>query len=188
MPSKRGTKTPPPFLLNEVDRSGRLIAPEVLAVARELGPRAVAYAENLIGDSAVAATCLEEAAASVSAAIREKQRTGATAVRNVSAYLFSTFIHMIDRTKERQVSLEQSLQEYGETEFASWEEGREETRVLLNEIMAICGQVSGRIVMLHLEGWSWDEIGERFGISRHAAETRYRKALDRARKTLKIQK
>jgi hypothetical protein len=43
MPSKRGTKTLPPFLLNEVDRLGRNIAPEVLSVAREIGPRAVAY-------------------------------------------------------------------------------------------------------------------------------------------------
>ncbi len=188
MPSKRGTKTLPPFLLSEVDRSGRPIAPDVLSVAREIGPRAIAYAENLIGDPAVAVTHLEEAAASVSAVIAEKRRTGAAAVRNVSAYLFRTFIHLIDRAKERQVSLEQSLEEYAGTEFALWEEGREETRVLLNEIMAICGQISGRIVMLHLEGWSWDEIGDRFGISRHAAETRYRKALDRARKTLKIQK
>jgi DNA-directed RNA polymerase specialized sigma24 family protein len=160
----------------------------VLSTAREIGPRAIAYAENLIGDPAVALTCLEEAAASVSAVIAEKHETGTPAVRNVSAYLFRTFIHRIDKAKQRKTSLEQSLQEYGATEFATWEESREETWVLLNEIMAICGEVSGRIVMLHLEGWSWDEIGERLGISRHAAETRYRKALDRARKTLKIQK
>jgi hypothetical protein len=66
VPSKRGTKTLPPFLLNGVDRLGRTIAPEVLSVAREIGPRAVAYAENLIADPAIAVTCLEEAAASVS--------------------------------------------------------------------------------------------------------------------------
>ena len=76
MPSKRGTKPLPPFLLNEVDRSGRPIAPEVLSVTRKIGPRVIAYAENLIGDPAVAVTCLEEAAASVSAAIKQKQRTG----------------------------------------------------------------------------------------------------------------
>jgi DNA-directed RNA polymerase specialized sigma24 family protein len=184
MSSNRNTR----FLLNEVDRSGRPIAPELLSAAREIGPRAIAYAENLIGDPAVAVTCLEEAAASVSAVIAEKLATGAPAVRNVSAYLFRTFINRIDKAKQKQTSLEQSLQKYGGTEFAPWEESREETRVLLNEIMAICGQVSGKIVMLHLEGWSWDEIAERFGISRHAAETRYRKALDRARKTLKIEK
>lgn len=188
MPSKRGTKTLPPFLVNEVDRSGRPIAPEVLAIAREVGPRAVAYAENLIGDSAVSITCLEEAAASVSAAIEEKQRTGSVPVRNIGAYLFRTFIHLIDKLKQREISLEQAVQDYGETQFTQAEEGRAETAVLINEIMAACDQVSREIVLLRLRDRSWDEIGKHFGISPYAAEARYRKALDRARKTLKIQK
>lgn len=188
MPSKRGTKTLPPFLLNEVDRLGRRIAPEVLSVAREIGPRAIAYAENLIGDPAVAVTCLEEAAASVSAAIEEKQRTGASAVRDIGAYLFRTFIHLIDRVKQRETSLERAVQEYGEAQFTPTEESRAETVVLINEIMAACDQVSREIVLLRLRDRSWEDIGEHFGISPYAAETRYRKALDRARKTLKIHK
>lgn len=188
MPSKRERKPKPRFLLNEADTAGRRIAPGVLSVAREMGPRLIAYAEGIVGDSAIAATCLEEAAASVSAAIEEKQRTGAAAVRNLEAYLFRTFIHLIDKAKQRGTALEQSLQEYGDANLVSSEDGREEARVLANEILAACDPISGRIVMLHLEGWSWDEIAEKFGLSRHAAETRYRKALDRARKTLKIRR
>ncbi|MGH9739613.1 MAG: hypothetical protein ACRD4X_13665 [Candidatus Acidiferrales bacterium] len=188
MPSKRGTKTLPPFLLNEVDRLGRPIAPDVLSVARQIGPRAVAYAESLIGDAAVAVTCLEEAAASVAAAIQEKQRTGAPAVRDIGAYLFRTFIHMIDKAKQREMSFAEAVEEYGERQFTPTEEGRAETAVLINEIMAACDQVSREIVLLRLRDRSWDEIGKHFGISPYAAETRYRKALDRARKTLKIQK
>src|SRR6185437_16427837 len=102
MPSMRETKPIRPVLLNEVDHLGRPISPEVLSVAREIGPRAVAYADNLIGDPAVAVTCLEEAAASVSAAIAEKQRVGAPGVRDISAYLFRTFIHLIDGAKQRE--------------------------------------------------------------------------------------
>ena len=188
MPSKRGTKTLPPFLLNEMDSLGRPIAPDVLSVARKIGPRVIAYAENLIGDSAVAVTCLEEAAASVSAAIEKKQRTGSPAVRDIGAYLFRTFIHMIDKAKQREMNLEQAVQEYGEAQFTPSEENRAETVVLIDEIMAACDQVSREIVLLRLRDRSWDEIGKHFGISPYAAETRYRKALDRARKTLKIQK
>jgi len=188
MPSKRGTKTLPPFLLNEVDRSGRPIAPDVLSVAREIGPRAVAYAENLIGDPAVAVTCLEEAAASVSAAIEEKQRTGAPTVRDVSAYLFRTFIHLIDKAKRKEVGFEDAVQQHGQTHSTLTEEGRAETAVLINEIMAACDQVSREIILLRLRDQSWDQIGKHLGISPYAAETRYRKALDRARKTLRIQK
>jgi len=188
MPSKRGTKTLPPFLLNEVDRLGRPIAPDVLSVAREIGPRAVAYAENLIGDPAVAFTFLEEAAASVSAAIEEKQRTGAPGIRDIPAYLFRTFIHLIDKAKQREMSFEEAVAEYGERRFTPTEEGRAETAVLINEIMAACDQVSREIMLLRLRDQSWDEIGKHLGISPYAAETRYRKALDRARKTLRIQK
>lgn len=188
MHSKRERKPSPPFLLHEVDRSYRPIAPEVLSVAREIGPRVVAYAANLIGDPAVAINCLEEAAASVSAAIKEKQRTGAPAVRDIGAYLFRTFIHMIDKLKHREISLEQAIQEYGKTQFTQAEQGRAETAVLINEIMAACDQVSREIVLLHLRDRPWHEIGKHFGISPYAAEARYRKALDRARKTLKIRK
>lgn len=188
MPSKRERKPNPPFLLNEVDRSGRPIVPEVMSVAREIGPRALAYAESLIGDPAVAVTCLEEAAASVSTAIQRKQRAGAPAVRDIGAYLFRTFIHMIDKVKERGAIGERAIQEHGETQLHPTEEGRAETAVLINEIMAACDQVSREIVLLRLRDYSWEEIGKHFGISSYAAEARYRKALDRARKTLKIHK
>jgi len=188
MPSKRGTKTLPPFLLNEVDRLGRPIAPDVLSVAREIGPRAVAYAEHLIGDPAVAVTCLEEAAASVSVAIEEKQQTGAPRVRDMSAYLFRTFIHLIDKAKRKKMGFEDAVQRYGQTQSTLTEEGRAETAVLINEIMGACDQVSREIILLRLRDQSWNEIGKHLGISPYAAETRYRKALDRARKTLRIQK
>jgi len=37
------TKPGPPFLLNSVDRFGRQIAPAVMSVSMEIGPRALAY-------------------------------------------------------------------------------------------------------------------------------------------------
>lgn len=188
MNSRRPKAVPTCSLLNDFDHSGRPIAPEVLLIAREIGPRATAYAENLIGDLAIAITCLEEAAASVSAVMEEKRQRGGPIIRDLGAYLFRTFIRKIDRVKQKQTMLDESLHEQAGPRFASCQQGQAETRVLLNEILAACGKTSGDIVLLHLEGWSWDEIGERLGISRHAAETRYRKALDRARKVLKIRK
>src|SRR4029077_2679368 len=93
------TKPGPPFLLNSVDRFGRQIAPAVMSVSMEIGPRALAYAQNLIGDPALppaktptgdpalAKNCFGGARASGSAAIEEKRVSGAPAVRNVAAYL-----------------------------------------------------------------------------------------------------
>jgi DNA-directed RNA polymerase specialized sigma24 family protein len=187
MPSKRETKLNPPFLLNEVDHLGRRIAPAVLSVAQEIGPRILSYAQNLIGDPAVAITYLEQAAASVSAAIEEKKLTGAPAVRNVAGYLFRTFIHMVDEARRREANIEHSLEEY-DTLVSLTVEGKTETNILLNEVMATCDRFSQQVVALRLEGWSWEEIGKYFGISRHAAEARFSKALDHARKMLRIRR
>jgi len=51
--------------------------------------------------------------------------------------------------------------------------------------MAACDKVTQEIALRRLEGFSWDEIGDRYGISAHAARIRFSKALKRVRKTLK---
>jgi RNA polymerase sigma factor (sigma-70 family) len=182
------TKLGPPFLLNSVDRFGRQIAPAVLSVSMEIGPRALAYAQHLIGDPALAMNYFEEAAASVSAAIEEKKASGAPAVRNVAAYLFRTFIRMVDDAKHKQKILEESLKESGEAQIPSTEEAQAETAVLLNEVMETCDRASREVVVLRLEGFTWKEIGKQFDISSHAAEARFSKALDHARKMFKIRR
>jgi RNA polymerase sigma factor (sigma-70 family) len=188
MHPKQETKPSPPFLLNSVDRFGRQIAPAVLSVAMEIGPRALAYAQRLIGDPALATNYFEEAAASMSAAIEEKNASGAPAVRNLAAYLFRTFIRMVDDTKHKEKILEESLKESGEARILLTEEARVETAVLLNEVMETCDRASREVIVLRLEGFSWKEIGKQFDISSHAAEARFSKALDHARKVFKIRR
>jgi DNA-directed RNA polymerase specialized sigma24 family protein len=188
MRPSRETKPGPPFLLNSVDRFGRQIAPAVLSVSMEIGPRALAYAQNLIGDPALAINYFEEAAASVSAAIEEKKASGAPVVRNVAAYLFRTFIRMVDDAKHKEKILEESLKESGEARILLTEEARVETAVLLNEVMETCDRASREVIVLRLEGFSWKEIGKQFDISSHAAEARFSKALDHARKVFKIRR
>jgi DNA-directed RNA polymerase specialized sigma24 family protein len=172
--------------LNSVDRFGRQIAPAVMSVSMEIGPRALAYAQNLIGDPALAINYFEEAAASVSAAIEEKKASGAPAVRNVAAYLFRTFIRMVDDAKHKEAIIEESLKGSGEAQTLLIEEAQAETAVLLNEVMETCDRASREVIVLRLEGFSWKEIGKQFDISSHAAEARFSKALDHARKVFKI--
>jgi DNA-directed RNA polymerase specialized sigma24 family protein len=174
--------------LNSVDRFGRQIAPAVLSVSMEIGPRALAYAQNLIGDPALAMNYFEEAAASVSAAIEEKKASGAPAVRNVAAYLFRTFIRMVDDAKYKEKSLEKSLKDSVGARITFTEDARVETAVLLNEVMDTCNRESREVVVRRLEGFTWKEIGKQFDISSHAAEARFSKALDHARKMLRIRR
>jgi len=182
------TKPGPPFVLNTVDRFGRQIAPAVLSVSMQIGPRALAYAQHLIGDPALAMNYFEEAAAAVSAAIEQKKTSGAPAVRNVAGYLFRTFIRMVDDAKHKENSREESLRESGEARILLPAEARVETAVLLNEVMETCDRPSREIIVLRLEGFTWKEIGKQFDISSHAAESRFSKALDHARKMLKIRR
>lgn len=177
-----------PFLLNSIDRLGRKIDPAVLSVAKEIGPRAVPYAEKLLGDPALAISLFEEAAASVSEAIEQKKSAGGPSVRDLSAYLFRTFIRMVGEAKRKETILEESLKDRAKTQISRSNLTRVEAALLLDEVMATCDRVTREIAFRRLEGFSWKEIGERYGISSHAAEARFSKALDHARKTLKIRR
>src|SRR5258708_8166950 len=58
--------------VSPMDQRGRPISPPVLSAAEELSPCAIHHAEKLLVDPAVAANLLEEAAATVSRALKAK--------------------------------------------------------------------------------------------------------------------
>lgn len=186
MDPRREAKTSPRFLLNSVDLSGREIDPAVLSAATAIGPKAIHYAENVLGDSAVAMNLFEEAAASVSDAVRAKQ-AGGSAVRDLAAYLFRTYMRLVSQEKQRDSMLSESLAIEIEAQISERDLARAEAALLLDEIMSVCDRLTREVALRRLEGLSWKEIGEHYGISGHAAEVRFSKALDRARKRLKIQ-
>src|SRR5579859_2124208 len=74
--------------LHSVDGQGRKIDPEVLDVAQSIAGRAIAYAEQLIGDPALATSLLEESAAIVSRSLHRGAKHGKPPVANVEGYLF----------------------------------------------------------------------------------------------------
>ncbi len=61
-----------------------------------------------------------------------------------------------------------------------------EISLLFDEVMATYGKVTRQIVYRRLEGFSWKEIATECGLSTHAAEARYSRALAQARKFLQI--
>jgi DNA-directed RNA polymerase specialized sigma24 family protein len=188
MHPKQETKSSPAFLLNEVDRFGRHIDPAVLSAAKEIGPRAVSYAERLLADPALAISFFEQAAATVSEALEVKKSSGAPVVKNLPAYLFRAFIRIVDQARRKNASLEESIRTYAVTEDWRGEATRAEASLLVDEVMEACDRASREVVVLRLEGFSWKEIGKQFDISSHAAEARFSKALDHARKVFKIRR
>ncbi len=184
MSSKReATRTA--SLLNSVDRHGRPIDPGVLSVAQEISQQALTYAEKILGDPAVALNLFEEAAAAVSEAVETKEASGKPPIRDLRAYLFRSFMRRIIRERRRDAALKNGFK-WQERNRLAHGAPRLEMELLLDEVMAACDKVTQEIVLRRLEGFSWDEIGDRHGISAHAARIRFSKALHRARKTLKV--
>ena len=172
------------FLLNAVDRHGRIIDPAVLAVAREIGPRAVAYADRLLVDTALTLDLFEEAAAAVTEAMKRKE-TDAPPVRDLPAYLYRTFLRKVNAARKKRTRIETSLRNRAPAENL---EPQPEISLLFDEVMAIYDRVTQQIIYRRLEGFSWKEIATEFGIRPHAAETRFSRALARARLLLGIRR
>ena len=84
-------------------------------------------------------------------------------------------------------ALQESLDAQAENQIWHRDLVRAEAALLLDEIMGTCDRLTREVAFRRLEGLSWKEIGERYGLSGHAVEARFSKALDRARKRLKIQ-
>jgi RNA polymerase sigma factor (sigma-70 family) len=184
VPSKRETPSPP-FLLNSVDRLGRPIDPSVLSVAQGIAQRALSQAEKLLGDPAVALNLFEEAAAAVSQAVENRKHSTRAPIRDLRAYLLHSFRHRITQERRKQVSLRNEGERIEERHRTTHEITSLERDLLVDELLAAYDKVTQEIILRHLEGFSWDEVGERYGISAHAARVRYSKALQRARKLFK---
>ncbi len=175
------------FLLHSVDRLGRTIDPQVLAVAKEVGPRAVAYAERLLADTALIMDLFEESAGAVSEALRRKPKD-ASPVRDLSAYLYRTFLRKVGLVRDKRTRLENSLRTKAKAQSLVRQPLQAELSLLFDEVMASYDKVTQKIVYRRLEGYSWKEIATEVGIQTHAAETRYSRALAQARLLLRVRR
>jgi DNA-directed RNA polymerase specialized sigma24 family protein len=169
-------------LLNATDNHGRAIDPSVLSVAQKIASKALIFGEKLLGDSALAATLLEEAAASVSETMRRKMHRSEARIEDVTRYLFRAFVRRIQVEKQTQLVLDFGAEEDWEKHARATDEPGAERRVLVQEVLDTCDTVTREIVYRRLEGFSWKEIELSCGISSNAAKLRFSKTLRRLRK------
>ena len=169
------------FRLNPVDRFGRPIDPSVLDAAESIGQRAIAYADRLVIDPAVATNLLEESAAAVSRVLRTKQPQNDAPIRDFQAYLFRAFIRRINKIN-RKTPMPGNLDRSKMFDFPVSEDF--ERRILVDEFLRRCDSVTRDMFYRRIQGFSWKEISKLYGISAHAAESRFSQALQRVRKKL----
>ena len=174
------------FRISPIDRLGRRIDPAVLAAVEEILPRAIAFGLKLLGDLAVIATLLEEAAATVSRRLQsQSSRTHAQPIQNLPGYLITCFKSKVNRAKRKQlvtVSLRDARSK------PSWADPAAEfdMKILIDEFLTRCDFITQDMVWRRLQGYSWKEVGRVHGMSAHAAEERCRHVFQQVREKLKI--
>ncbi|HWY70317.1 MAG TPA: sigma-70 family RNA polymerase sigma factor [Terriglobales bacterium] len=169
------------FQVSPIDRFGRAIDPVVLDAAVQIGPRAMAHAEKLLADPAIAANLLEECAAAVSRVLQKPRPDTDHPIRDLQAYLFRAFLRRVNRTKRRMPSLANPTNT-SEADFGAAQNFEE--KILVDELLTRCDPVTRDMFIRRNQGFSWKEIGEIYSISAHAAESRFSQALQRVRRKL----
>ena len=171
--------SPSSFRLNSVDRHGRQIDPAVLVAAEAVFPRALEHGVNLLGDSAVVANTLEDVAATVSQLIARRDPPGEPApIRNLPGYVFRAFVRKVKRLKNKELAvLEAAIAGKKLAQRLANPARQLEMKILVDECLAQFDFMERDMCWRRLEGFTWDEIGPVHGLSGHAAEVRFRNAV-----------
>jgi DNA-directed RNA polymerase specialized sigma24 family protein len=172
--------------VSPMDQRGRPISPPVLVAAEELSRRAIHHAEKLLVDPAVAANLLEEAAATVSRALRAKY-AHERPVQDLESYLFRAFLRRLNRTKKKQSLSADAIDLDAFLSRVSWDPRRAlEMKIFVDELLLQCDPTVRDVLCRRLGGSSWKEVGRVYRISSHAAESKFSQALQKVRKKLRL--
>jgi hypothetical protein len=167
--------------VSPMDQRGRQISPDVLRAAEVVSARAIKHAERLCVDPAVGANLLEEAAATVSRALKGNASRNCP-IRDLESYLFRAFLRRLNKTKKREFLLSDT--DVSVISSNKWTASAVDKKVLIDELLIQCDAVTRDMLCRRMNGSSWKEIGEAYRISGHAAESRFGQALKRAKRKL----
>ena|GEM_PF-757000 len=170
--------------VSPLDRRGRPISPAVRIAAEEVSGRAMQHAERLFVDPAEAANVLEDAASAVSRALILK-KTDESSIRNLQSYLFRAFLRRLNRTKKRELLLGKTV-ELEDFHLHPSHNVRTtlEMKIFIDEFMMYCDPVMRDMLCRRMAGYSWAEVAQKYGISRHAAESKFSQTLQKVRRKL----
>ena len=185
MPGKAGQNGA--LRVSPVDQRGRPISPPVLSAAEAVRRRAIRHGQRMLVDPALTANLLEEAAAGVSRALKAK-KTDELPVRDLESYLFRAFLRRLNLAKKRQSLVAEAIELLALRSPTSWDPIEElERKIFVDEFLMRCGFVMRDVLCRRLDTGSWKQIGRAYGISAHAAESKFSQALQKLKKRLGLQ-
>src|ERR1041384_7170954 len=133
-------------LLNAVAPSGRPIEPLVFSVAQDIAPQAVSYAGKFLGDSCVVINLLEEAAASVSEAIRAKEAAHIAPIGDVRRYLFRVFLRKVADARRNEATYNEVSQWHSHPRDDNQGDGLD-GHILLDQILSHFDSVTREMIL-----------------------------------------
>jgi DNA-directed RNA polymerase specialized sigma24 family protein len=177
----------PALWISPHDKLGKRIAPDLIAAAEKNWKRVLSYARRLGLDGSAAADELERAVQSLSSTMERHPRMRAR-IRNLNDYVFWAAAHKLNRSVGREPKIEYvgSLNDLSVLASAqdSSSVSRLEKELLLKELAGLMNEETRCFCTLQAMDWSWDAIGELFGISANAAQVKFHRGLEKARKRL----
>jgi len=170
--------------VSPIDQRGRPISPGVLTAAEEISRRAIYHAGKLLIDPAVAANILEETAAAVSRVL-ETNNADRGSIRDLESYLFRAFLRRLNRIKKQELLTARALELEAFRSRISHDPRRTlERKILVDELLMQLNPMMRDFFCRHAALSSWREVGRVYGISAHAAESKFSQALQTAKKKL----
>ena len=170
--------------VSPMDQRGRPISPRVLTAAEEVRRRAMYHAGKLLIDPAVAANVLEETAAAVSRVLQTKN-TDRNSIRDLESYLFRAFLRRLNRVKKQELLTAQVLEPQAFLSRTAYDPRRTlEMKILVDELLMQFNPMMRDFFCRHVVLSSWREVGRVYGISAHAAESKFSQALQTVKKKL----
>src|SRR5204863_5170876 len=94
-------------------------------------------------------------------------------------YVFHSFVRQLNRLTSKELTLV-SAETTGMVQTRRWADpsAKFETKILVDECLADCDFVIRDMFWRRAQGFSWDEVGEIHSMSGHAAEVRFRRAIE----------
>ena len=129
---------------------------------------------------------LEEAAATVSEAVRVKQDADLPPIRDLRAYLYRAFLRKVAAKRQVEIRLDEAFETYFRLSAGMSFEEKLAARLLLKQILCACDRKTMRIIWERIEGRSWDEIAYDMAMSNRAARLHYSRALREIREAFEI--
>jgi DNA-directed RNA polymerase specialized sigma24 family protein len=174
---------PLPLWICEHDGRGNRVAKEVIEAAHKIWGRVLRYVRSETDDLASAAEVLETTCHCVSRALH--RATERNPVRSLDSYLYWAFVRRFNREMARAAK----IQYVGSVEIVPkprvqasqpWAPTQDEKIEAMQFLSHLDPRIRTMVIRRH-RGDSWAEIGQDQGVSGHAAEMQFARAVKKTR-------